>query len=177
MIQRIPFDPFHYLISPHLSCMATIDEKGYCSCGAIEFSCKGDVKFNALCHCKLCSRFAGVSPIHIVGVSPKATAFEITKGADKLKTFITPNGKFSIDSCSECSARLAQGPTGADFRAIFPVVFHIEQGERGCLLREDLKPKVHMNYENRLYDHADDLTKFKEFGSSPKMDNSGKIIE
>eukprot|EP00284_Hemiselmis_tepida_P013724 CAMPEP_0174935408 /NCGR_PEP_ID=MMETSP1355-20121228/53686_1 /TAXON_ID=464990 /ORGANISM="Hemiselmis tepida, Strain CCMP443" /LENGTH=133 /DNA_ID=CAMNT_0016182097 /DNA_START=12 /DNA_END=413 /DNA_ORIENTATION=+ len=131
--------------------------------------------FNGMCHCKLCSRIAGCSPVHLIGVTPKATAFEVTKGADKLKTFTSTNGKFSHDMCTDCGTRLCQGPTGADFRAIFPVGFHIEQGDKGCMLPEELRPKAHMNYENRLFDHHCDLPKHKAFGD-PMMDNSGNIL-
>eukprot|EP00283_Hemiselmis_rufescens_P025931 CAMPEP_0173441334 /NCGR_PEP_ID=MMETSP1357-20121228/23905_1 /TAXON_ID=77926 /ORGANISM="Hemiselmis rufescens, Strain PCC563" /LENGTH=157 /DNA_ID=CAMNT_0014406909 /DNA_START=48 /DNA_END=521 /DNA_ORIENTATION=- len=157
--------------------MAQVDETGVCYCGAVEFSCKGSIVFAALCHCKLCSRTAGCSPCHIVGVSPKDTAFNVTKGEDKLKTYTTPSGKFTHNWCGECGVRLSQGPVSANFRAIFPVAFHIEDGDKGCMLKEHLKPTVHLNYENRTYDHADNLPKYQAFQSSPKMDNSGKIIE
>mmetsp|Transcript_25414 Transcript_25414/g.49636 ORF Transcript_25414/g.49636 Transcript_25414/m.49636 type:complete len:156 (-) Transcript_25414:37-504(-) len=154
--------------------MTAIEEKGSCYCGAIEFTAKGSLIFSGFCHCKMCSRISQNYPVHLLGLSPPES-FVVTKGADKMKTFVTPPGKFSHDFCSECGTTVSQGPVGGPFRALFPVNFKHEDGV-SQKLPAHLEPKFHLNYENRVRDIEDDLPKFKAFDSGPKMDNKGNIL-
>ena len=84
--------------------------------------------------------------------------------------------RFRTFSYSKCGCMLHQGPKGQPFRAVLPTCFHIENGGPDCLLPEAYKPTAHFNYENRQWDHSDDLPKYKTFpGMGPKMDNKGNV--
>eukprot|EP00959_Pyramimonas_sp_CCMP1952_P314865 6590994-Pyramimonas_sp.AAC.1 len=85
--------------------------------------------------------------------------------------------RFRTFSYSKCGCMLHQGPKGQPFRAVLPTCFHIENGGPDCLLPEAYKPTAHFNYENRQWDHSDDLPKYKTFpGMGPKMDNKAGLI-
>ena len=70
-----------------------------------------------------------------------------------------------------------------DFLAVFPVNFRIETDDptapcgKSCRLPEELMPKAHLNYENRLMDANDDLPKYTAFQSSPRLNNDGSKYE
>jgi len=141
--------------------MASIKQSGECNCGKVKFAVDCGVMFNAFCHCKICARGRGTSPVHLIGVAPDDV--KITEGT--VKTF-TKKGATGNDVtyayCGECSTEIYHGPKGAPFRAISPANFHIEDG-KSCLLPDDLKPQVHLNYENRTFDVFDSLPKYKDF--------------
>merc|ERR1712020_340166 len=88
----------------------TIEETGSCQCGAIKFKVSGNVMFNALCHCKACSHNRGMSPVHLIGVSP-ASAFEIIEG-EELVTKVNGYGKMRHVFCSKCGVMVCQYPEG-----------------------------------------------------------------
>merc|ERR1711894_203457 len=134
---------------------------------------KGNLMFNALCHCKACCHRRGMSPTHLLGVSP-ASAFEITEGAE-LCTTSKGYGKMTHTFCAKCGVQVWQCPEGADFRAVLPTNFHIEDGV-SCKLPVKYQPKIHVNYENRHYDFHDDLPKFKCFPPNGMVDNQGNEI-
>ena len=150
-----------------------IEDTGACRCRSVKFKAKGNVMFNALCHCKACSHNRGMSPVHLIGVGG-ADSVEILEGAELVTTAKGP-GSIVREFCSKCGVSLWQGPEGAPFRAIFPTNFHIEDGVV-CKLTEKYLPKAHINYENRHYDWCDKLPKFKCFPDSPMMDNEGKLL-
>ena len=81
--------------------------------------------------------------------------------------------------CSSCGTGIYQCPSGASFRALFPVTFHIEDesNEKSCLLPPEYLPTCHLNYENRLFDWHDSLPKYKAFKSSTQVTNEGTPIE
>jgi hypothetical protein len=136
-------------------------------------ACVGEQIFNGLCHCKNCTLARGVSPVHIIAVSP-ADSVQILEGADALQEFVLPNGgTVSRVFCKNCGSLVHQGPIGANFRAVVPTTF-----QRDVLfLSEDLQPKRHFNYESRLYNHHDDLPKHEGFPSSGKqLSNTGEPI-
>jgi len=145
-----------------------ICQAGRCHCGAVEYKVDGDIVFNALCHCKNCTRAVGASPLHIIGVAPK-TALTVTKGEDKL---VCRGEAVPRYFCGVCGTLIHQGPAGMDLRAVTPSAFHLE-GK----LPDDYLPTVHWNYESRHWDHNDNLVKFKELWDSPKLDNQGQEIK
>ena len=65
------------------------DQTGKCYCKKIKFQIKNikQPRFNVFCHCKLCSRARGTSPIHLVGINEMN--FKIIKGQEYLKTINT----------------------------------------------------------------------------------------
>jgi hypothetical protein len=149
-----------------------MSEKGSCLCGKVKFSVEGEQIFNGLCHCKNCTRARGVSPVHIIGVSP-ADSVKILEGADALQEFILPNGQVSRVFCKNCGCLIHQGPIGENFRAVMPATLRRDV----LLFSEDLQPKLHLNYESRLYNHQDDLPKYEGFPPSGKqLSNTGEPI-
>lgn len=157
----------------------TIDQKGACYCGAVGFSVRGGIFFNGLCHCKACSRARGVSPLHLIAVTPPE-ALQILKGEEGLVTHRGYRGAFGQMThrfCGACGCLIDQGPEGAPFRAVLPVNFHLEDG-KSCVLPEKYKPKLHVNYENRMMDWHDSLPKYKvfHFEGAIRVNNAGEEI-
>ena len=158
----------------------TIEENGACLCRSVKFKVSGTIVFNGYCHCKSCSHSRGMSPVHLIGVTP-AEGVEITEGAELLTT-AKGYGKMRHTFCSKCGCLVYQYPEGANFRALLPTNFHIEDGIN-CTLPDKYRANCHVNYENRQMDSHDPLPKFKTFpwtagveGSGIMMNNHGKEI-
>ena len=149
-----------------------IEDNGACQCRSIKYRVKGKMVMSALCHCKACSHNRGMSPVHLIGVSPPE-ALQIIEGAELL-TKTKGYGSIIHAFCSKCGVMVYQHPDGADFRAILPTNFHIEDGVN-CKLPKKYLPQIHVNYENRQYDACDQLPKFKCFPPKGLMDNEGHL--
>ncbi|KAG1663374.1 hypothetical protein FOA52_007111 [Chlamydomonas sp. UWO 241] len=122
---------------------------------------------NALCHCKNCSRARGVSPVHILGVSP-VDALKIVEGEEHI---VTSGKAVTRCFCSKCGTLIHQGPVTAPFRALMPATFQID-GK----LPVEMLPTAHVNYESRHWDVNDALPKYKEFPGGPMMDSAGNVL-
>jgi hypothetical protein len=164
---------------------SSIDLTGSCKCGAIEFRANGPILFNMLCHCRNCCRAVGISPIHICGMAEDNVV--ITKGEDLLTRIAgdqfehgdNPWGDLDQYFCSTCGCLVYQCPSLVPVRSVMPINFHL-QGDDGvtCLLPDKLKPKLHMNYENRMFDWGDDLPKYLNIPeASPLVNNDGSVID
>ena len=152
----------------------TIEDNGACHCRSVKYKVNGTMIMSALCHCKACCHNRGMSPVHLIGVSPPE-AIEITEGKEML-TKIKGYGKVIHAFCSKCGTMIYQCPgEDAPFRAILPTNFHIENGVN-CKLPEKYLPKIHVNYENRQYDSCDKLPKFKCFPPNGVLDNQGNEL-
>ncbi|KAL7545451.1 hypothetical protein ACHAWF_008801 [Thalassiosira exigua] len=150
---------------------------GSCNCGVVCFSVDGEKPMhNVLCHCRACSRAMGASPVHVYAVA--VDQFRVTKGVASLKVG-EGVGNMRHAFCGECGCHIHQHVDGMSFRAVFPVNFHIEKDDpsnpcgKSCMLPDELMPKAHVNYENRLMDAGDDLPKFTMFGNSQRLNNDG----
>ena len=88
------------------------------------------------------------------------------------------------------SSHIYQHPGGEDFkdfRARFPVNFHLETDDsslpcgKSCKLPDELMPTNHINYENRVMDVQDDLPKYTAFGppfvEGERLNNDGSKYE
>ena len=149
----------------------TIEDNGACHCRSVKYKINGTMIMSALCHCKACCHNRGMSPVHLIGVSPPE-AIEITEGKEML-TKAKGYGKMIHAFCSKCGTMIYQCPgEDAPFRAVLPTNFHIEDGVN-CKLPEKYLPKIHVNYENRQYDSCDKLPKFKCFPPNGMLDNQG----
>ena len=144
------------------------DHVGQCGCGGVAFKVQGELLFNALCHCRGCTRSRGAPGVHLLGVSP-ATALTVTRGQHLLKTHTTSSGGLSRVFCSACGCGIHQGPLSAPFVSVFASTLAIKQrpsftpGLGDFVLPSELLPQVHINYESRYFDVHDDLPKFKGF--------------
>mmetsp|Transcript_33826 Transcript_33826/g.46834 ORF Transcript_33826/g.46834 Transcript_33826/m.46834 type:complete len:155 (+) Transcript_33826:110-574(+) len=145
-----------------------ISQTGSCHCGKVEFIAEGKISMSAFCHCKNCCRARGVSPLHLIGVSP-ASGVRVTKGEEFLKTHGTTVTRVF---CSECGCIVHMGPVDAAFRAVSPVTFKIDG-----LLPATYQPKVHMNYESRTTNWHDDLPKFLEWPGGVRVNNTGEAMK
>jgi hypothetical protein len=151
----------------------TIEDEGTCLCKSVKFKVSGKVMMSGLCHCKACSRAIGMSPVHLLLISG-AESVQVTEG-NELLTTTNGYGKMRHTFCSKCGCMVYQYPEGADFRAVLPTNFHIEDGV-SCKLPDKYLPKSHVNYENRQYDWHDTLPKFKCFPPEGRVDNQGNEI-
>ena len=152
----------------------SIQDTGSCHCRSVKYKVNGNVMFNCFCHCKACCHSRGMSPVHLIGISPPE-ALEFTEGKELL-TKTKGYGKMVHAFCSKCGTMVYQCPgEDVNFRAILPTNFHIEDGVN-CKLPEKYLPKAHVNYENRQYDSCDKLPKFKCFPPTGMVDNQGNDI-
>ena len=156
----------------HLKMTETIEDYGSCLCSSVKFKVSGNLLMNGLCHCRACSRAIGMSPVHLIVISPPE-AVKITEGNELLST--VNDGRIRHTFCSKCGVMVYQYLEGGDFRSILPTNFHIEDGV-DCKLPEKYMPKTHFNYENRHYDWCDSLPKFKCLPPEGKIDNQGNDI-
>ena len=171
-----------------------MEHTGSCYCGRVRFRARGAPMFNILCHCRPCSQARGQSPVHLYGV-PEDN-FTITKGAEFVKEVECPAEKLAtaLDQprpmthcfCAECGSFVYQRPKGAKFHALSPSTFHIETPVHddpanvcgiSSRLPDHLLPTAHINYENRVRDHFDDLPKFQTFTRRKvRLTNTGELL-
>lgn len=136
--------------------------------------------------------------MHIIGVTE--SHFSILSGEEKVKvTETSPEGGQPLTGsyenprpmthafCVECGCFIYQRPQGASFRALSRTTFHIEGKFEGdpdanvcgtsCMLPPELLPKMHVNYENRVMNHYDDLPKYRTFGHRKvRLTNEGEVV-
>mmetsp|Transcript_43301 Transcript_43301/g.65441 ORF Transcript_43301/g.65441 Transcript_43301/m.65441 type:complete len:162 (+) Transcript_43301:329-814(+) len=144
---------------------------GKCFCGAVTFEVSGDPMFNALCHCKACTTVGSTTtPMHICAFPDGS--YKFTSGEDKLTTY-EGNGNMRIARCTECGTAVYQLPEGNPFKAFFPRLFDGYVDGTSNKLPDALKPKAHLNYENRAWDWNDDIPKFKSFPPNDMLNNDG----
>lgn len=156
----------------------TITETGSCRCGKVKFTVTdAPVILNGYCHCKNCSRFRAMSPVHLLLIPKDKLTIDDNEG-EYCKECPVEGCKLVVASCTACGTGLYQYPEAMpDVRALFPVNFKCEQGEKACKLPKEYLPAMHLNYENRLMDANDNLVKFECMPGGPKMTNDGSIIE
>ena len=158
-------------MSAKINCDNLINQSGQCACGAVKFVTQGKINFSVFCHCKACSRFRSMSPVHLLGVP--AENFRIVDGEDKVKIGHGFN-KIIQGFCVECGSAVFQCPEGANFRALYPTTFQIGDPDLpSCLLPEKYLPKFHVNYENRLINIDDNLPKYEIWMTGNRLNNDG----
>jgi hypothetical protein len=123
-----------------------------------------------------------MTPVHLIAVD--TGDFKTLQGEDAVKT-VQGMGTLMHTFCIHCGGGISQKPRDADFLAIFPSTFQIEEASAStdgsttasCLLPTNLQADGHLNYENRLQNYYDDLPKYKAFPGGPQMTNEGQIIK
>lgn len=168
-----------------------------CMCGSIKFVIEGTTLLNGYCHCRACTRIMGVSPVHIIGIAPRECVTFKT-GSQLVKTvkgFLGDGPQMMKSFCSECGSTIYSRPDGENFVNVYPTTFWFNNGVNladrsfdevnpmprsngSFLLPDELKPMLHINYENRQKPFIDGLPKFKDFPwiSGLMMDASGEVI-
>ena len=107
-----------------------IDQTGCCYCGSVKYKLQGEITMSALCHCKTCSRFRGMSPIHLLVVEP-AKSLQFIEGENITKMYHEPKitGFMEYCFCTKCGGSVYQCPIDANWRTVFPTNFHISDGK------------------------------------------------
>jgi hypothetical protein len=150
--------------------------KGKCNCGKVTFELNGDPMMNCLCHCEGCSSGLGSScSVHLY-IVPTEENYKITEGEEHLKKY---DGKGSLKfwKCTECGSPVYQGPEGAPFRGFYPRSFLGYVDGKVNTLPDHLKPRFHVNYENRMWDINDLLPKFAVFPPDNMVEVDGTPVE
>jgi hypothetical protein len=106
---------------------------------------------------------------------PTAENYTITEGEEYLKKF-DGNGSLRFWKCTECGSPVYQGPEAADFRAFYPRSFEGYVNGKVNTLPDHLKPKFHINYENRMWDFNDELPKFAAYPPNNMVQNDGSPV-
>mmetsp|Transcript_11404 Transcript_11404/g.32851 ORF Transcript_11404/g.32851 Transcript_11404/m.32851 type:complete len:160 (+) Transcript_11404:146-625(+) len=154
----------------------TDEWKGKCKCGCIEFELNGAPMMNVLCHCKNCTTGLGCGcSIHLY-LAATSDNWSITKGEEHVKMF-EGGGALRFWRCTECGSPVMQGPEGAPFRAFYPRTFEGYVDGKCNKIPDSLKPKMHINYENRAWDVNDDLPKYAAFPPNNMVNNNGSPCE
>lgn len=156
---------------------------GGCFCGAVRFSVSGPVVVTQTCHCSICRQLHGTS-FGVAAACFGADKFEVTAGEDHLGEFMSPRN-FSRMFCRDCGTRVFMKFDKADMEIPLVVVYptlldQVKAG--GAPLPEELSPRQHVFYADRLYDINDGKAKIadapKEFGGSGRLLNDdGSPIE
>lgn len=132
-----------------------------CKCGAVKLEVT-QIMAAGLCHCLSCRRAVSAPVAHLVMAA--VDGHKIVQGSDCLNTHKWSD-KLSMNYCNKCFQPVFQAPAGAPFIGTFgPLYEHYDQKfpkVEDC--PEQIKPTMHLNYENRLYDFPDTLPKFKDF--------------
>ena len=113
--------------------MATLTQTVSCSCGKVKCEVnEAPIKVNCLCHCKTCSRACSVSPVHLILVP--AASLVVTEGEDLIVESNNEGNKITFARCKACGSCVYQYPNSKPIRALYPVTFKIEQGEKSAKL-------------------------------------------
>ncbi|VEU33689.1 unnamed protein product [Pseudo-nitzschia multistriata] len=153
----------------------TDEWKGTCKCGTVKFELNGAPMMNALCHCNNCTTVNGnVCPVHLY-LAATSENWKIVEGEDNLKKF-SGSGSLKIWRCTSCGSPVMQGPETVPFRAFFPRTFLGYVDGKCNKVPDNLKPAMHINYENRAWDVNDDLPKFAAFPPDNMVNSDGTPI-
>jgi hypothetical protein len=165
----------------------SVTYKAQCCCGNVKFEMQGDPMFRPMCHCSVCQRTVG-APMY-AGVAFAASAVKIVSLADcefsfkngsffvGLGRLSTKNSFHSGDSapanrfhCKKCGAYThveSVIPGAGPIRIITLTLF--ERDEKGKIkYLEKLKPTMHIFYNDRTVNVADDLVKWATFPGAGK---------
>jgi len=73
-------------------------------CGAVRFSVSEPLLGALYCHCKRCQRRTGTA-FSVSGLTQPGT-FEVTEGADAIRTYHPPDDGWLKSFCSQCGSQL-----------------------------------------------------------------------
>ena len=144
--------------------------KGRCACGKVTLEAKGAPVFSGFCHCSMCRHYFS-SPVNLVTGFP-VPAVSITQGEDTLKSYKTSERVERL-RCGDCGATVIEfvPNRSAAHIALVPLMILVSpemEKERPVAIPDDLKPKMHIYYPDRVFDVPDGLPKFTE------LDDKGK---
>jgi hypothetical protein len=77
---------------------------GRCMCGAVHFEVSAPLLGALECHCKRCQRRTGTGS-SVTGLTAPGS-FEITRGADSVRTYDPGDGGWLKSYCAECGSHL-----------------------------------------------------------------------
>ena len=134
---------------------------GHCFCGAVEIKVKGDPEAMGYCHCTSCRSWSA-SPVNAFTLwKPENVA--VTRGTENIVVF-RKTEKSHRQFCRSCGGHIMTAHPGWNIVDVFSAVI------------PDLafKPKVHVNYGEKVIAMADGLPKFRDFPS--ELGGSGEQV-
>lgn len=136
---------------------------GSCFCGAVSFEVEGEPVAMGYCHCNSCRTWLG-APVHGFTMWPE-DAVQVTKGADKLATFLkTPDTISHREHCTVCGGAV--------------MIRHPSLGlidiPSATIAGLTFVPQFHVNYAEHVLRMQDGLPKFPGF--PPDMGGSGELM-
>ena len=135
---------------------------GSCFCGAVTVQVSGPPVTEGLCHCKDCRSWSG-TPMTAYALWPDPMV-EVSKGADKLKTF-SRNGSTQRVHCGDCGALIMAELPEAGLKDVFPL----------RLEGREFAPQGHVHYASRVIDMKDGLPKFADLPAG--AGGTGQMID
>lgn len=142
---------------------ATLTQNGTCACGKVKYEVSDSpIIMNSMCHCKTCSRMRSCSPVHLILIPAEKLVF--TENEDLVEEKTYEGTKMMQAVCKSCGCGIYQCPEGAPFRALFPVCFQIEQGEKGAMLVSKSCHGSYISYSCEYF-HISLSTKFSQMCS------------
>lgn len=124
--------------------------EGACGCGGVRFVAEGEPIVQAYCHCRSCQRAhaaplvaAAIFPRDQVSYTGEVQSAKVTERADAATRIF----------CAACGTRMIVEPP-PPVRTIFPAL---------CTSTDWFSPSMHMQWEERVIDVADELPKFLDY--------------
>lgn len=130
-------------------------QKGSCLCGAVRYVVHGEPGGAVFCHCSRCRKASGSA---FAANAPIAAAdFEISAGADAVKTFSTAEGVHRL-FCAHCGSPIVSR------RDSQPGVLRLRLGSLDTPLAPAARPAAHIFAASRAdwYAITDELPQFAE---------------
>ena len=79
---------------------------GECSCGAVKWEVRGDMRFAGYCHCNACRAFTGGNYYEYAAFN--LDEYHITQGADLVDEYtVIPGSDYRRSRCGKCGCFLA----------------------------------------------------------------------
>lgn len=128
-----------------------------CSCGSCELEIDGNIIDVCICHCNICRAYTR-QPFNAVVVLT-AGAISVTAGQECIASYAT-SPEVSRCHCTKCGSSLYEKPPGLpmEFTSLGAVL-----GNGTTDIPDDLAPRKHMFYADRVIDVNDHLPKYAEF--------------
>ena len=158
--------------------MSTEVYEGGCYCGAVRFIARPPVLSAQVCHCSTCRRLQSAS-LGVLACFFAKDALDFSAGKDKLAEYLSPKS-YSRLFCTGCGTRIGltfeKAPIAIPMVGLYPTVF--DKVRDGGALPEELRPRMHIYYAERLFDILDGVDKFADTpeqwgGSGKRLDDRG----
>jgi hypothetical protein len=140
--------------------------KGSCQCGNVEFEITGGPwAWRCFCHCNLCRKSTGAPFVAVIAVKQTETNFKLIKAGETFK--YSTSEPVNRVYCAKCGALSYIEATFGGQQFVDVTLATLEGAVKDNKYIDELAPKVHIFYANRVMDVNDDLPKFDAFPPTP----------